>query len=317
MTTNDDKIVSEFSLINEGKEKLQAFFNQRFAELRSTTPLIRQRAQQDLVKLVRGEPEGTGVFPKESLEELRRIVAGKSDLALLLTNCPERPGVEKLESPPPEESYGYHLGQALYQIAHIDLLHTEQLFRQSHKEKVEGFHPGCHSLHRDLLTREGENDSPTAPNGEYIIFVSPYNGENSITDIVPLRKAIESIPEEERREIKVKATLVRHDSEWMDLQQVLEMLPRHPNNVGNRETEKVISAIEIPEDGHNVERLHEAIDDNYRGINLQPGNLLFVDEKNMFHQGNAGKGGAIMKIPPESAHSRILYHMAGGPAMPL
>ena len=314
------KIVSEFSLVPEGKQKLQEFFDERFSELRSEVPLIRERAQSDLVELIRGNPEGTGVFPKQALDELRLIVTGRSDLALLLTNCPERLDLEKTHEPAPEECYGYHLGQALYQMHKIDLIRTESLYRQSHKAKAPEdrhvIHPGAFLPHRDMLTANPESDvSEGSRSAEYIVFCSPYNGENSLTDIIDMKRAIASIPQETREKTQVKAMFVNDKSEWMNLNQVLALLSNHPNTVGDHAVHPVINAIEVPEDGFNAGLLEHAIHTCSESINMQPGNLLFVDEKQMFHQGGSGRGCDIIKIPQDNMHSRVFYHIAGAPSL--
>lgn len=304
------KILSEYYLLPKGRAKLQAFFEDNgganYKALKSYRPGRNSAAMDRLIALIKGEPEGTGVLPAEALATLRDILADKSDIALLIHTGAEIEGMGRRKNPKHQDTYSYYISKALYAICAAAETRTESVTRQSHKEYTP--YPFGHQLHTDRLTPEKNRDyDPAAPHGDYVMFTSPYNGENAVTEIVQLKQALEAIPSKERESTKV---LVHYSSDRHCRELTLEAL------LANIRSEKVncSCAIELSEDDPRLDKLRATMYEHSIAPNLQPGDILAVNEKNgMFHCAHRGEARSIAAIPKQNHHSRILFHISGAP----
>lgn len=313
------KIISEFYLNDDGKEYLQAFFDEHLRGLQSTTPAIRGYVTRKLADLLagKGEYEGNGVFPKELLEELTSIAQGTSDLALVIHNLPERDTKDVVGVYGVEYNYSYHIAAALDQITGAGLNSSDlHLSRSSHCSFLDKPVVGGH-IHRDLLDRRSDRkrDDPRFSDQQYIdclALACPINHEQAITQLIHIRKALESIPEETRKTSEVRVHFMkRFETQCtLTLEELLKKLT--PNSHAGNDINDIPASI-VPEIGSELEK---ALEKHSYKINLQSGSLLFFSEQQIFHIAHPGDPESIAMIPREQFLSRLLFHHSTGVPVP-
>jgi hypothetical protein len=281
MTKEPPKILEGFTLLPEGRKRLEHFFAAHFDALRRSDA----DAQQELQSLLRE------VLPLQSQERLKEIFSGTSDSALLIHGLPERKGLEKWAAEPkPQDTYSYFIGNAIHAMNGAVPKKTDLLVRHATDSisVIGGF------LHRDY-----PYETP------YVVFSSPYNGENAFIGVTNLEKAISSIPESDREKTIVKVSGYSGPDVKKNLNELLVQI-REPAMHG------IVTRISMfnvsdPAEMKLRRSLVEAVDRHSVKVNLQPGDLLFMDEDHMFHRAYRGDASAI---PPRNFVSRILVRNA-------
>ncbi len=313
MSDTPKKIVSEFSLLPEGKQRLEAFLIENLGDLQSFDDSTRNSAMQRLVNLLegKGEHENNGVLPKYIIDELKKVFSGEDEIAYLIRNCPEHDDIKDIPKPSEQNSYGYYIGRAICEMCNVKHSRTDTLTRTEHRRPlampVEGFR-----IHRDMST--SYLDDPTdiyskKPRGEYVIITCPYNGENSITEVIHLKQAIESLTEEQRQAITVKVRFNNSiEPESITLENLLTKLKPIKEQISA--CEPLLIQIE-PSSLLAAPEFNAAILANSAARNLQPGDHLIFNENNMFHRANRGDPDSIKRIPATAQYSRVLHHLSG------
>lgn len=286
----EHKIVCEFSLTPAGKKRLGDFLDGHIAVLKAGGHQAAE-AERQLQDLVRE------TFPPEALEELGKILSGKSEYALLVRNCPEHSG-KKFASE--QDAYSYHIGRAIYSISNARSIASRVRTRHRGEDHYDGELLGSH-IHRDFLT--GETPDRHA---EYVIFSSPYNDEHASTQVIQLRQALESIPGGKRPSVKIgvsqKHYITREEKETIcDVTRVIELLS-HPD-----------PGFFVSQVSCDHPSFYKAIAAHSARVNLQPGDLLVINENAMFHKAHEG---TVSHILLPTTVSRVIIHHAGGPALP-
>lgn len=318
MNDTKSKIISEFCLMPESKARLQAFFDERFEDLRSEDKAISHKALRDLAEVMVGakpgskeafDLKGDGALPREVLQELQNVLAGKSEYAFVIRNCPERDHKDMLY-PRPQDSYSYFIGRAIYEMWDDHYITTSKAYRQSQHNSNEV--PVGMMIHRDTLTeKRSEHENPNVPRGEYVTFVCPHNAENAVIEIIKLKEAIESLSEEQRQKIQVHALFGKKTQKIMTLAEVLEEVKPIKNTL--QSGKPLFQGINIIDDAYDVDALTDAISNNATTKNLQPGDVMVVNENTTYHMAHFGDEMMIHKIPKTQKFSRILYHISGAP----
>lgn len=273
-------------------------------ELQAESPAVQQQLR-DLVQ---------GTFPQEALEEMKRILAGNSEYAMIIHNAPERSQLQKRKTRiRPEETYSYHIGNALYELCGAKPVRALELERASHVRYAYIPHAEG-NIHRDMA-------GPVAPtlslprHGEILMLASPYNGERAPTEVIRLQHAIEEIPEDDRSRIRVNA-VVRTGTEMVHVEErsesLAQILDRIRNNRCREDGDLKGLAITARNQPEQDPQLVAALERNSQKIVLNPGDLLVFNERNIFHRAHGGDEAAIAAIPANNHKSRILVHVAGG-----
>ena len=168
-------------------------------------------------------------------------------------------------------------------------------------------------LHRDTIP--GWDSKGAGQLGEYIIFSCPHNPTYAVTEIVYLKRAIEQLSEEERNDIKVNITK-KEKQFWSDppkkisvnLNELLQLL-----TIKSPAHDDFVIGIDLITEGALADKFRKMMDDNSLKAYLRSGNVLIVDEKNMFHQAHEG----TLKIIHLNPISRYLIHHAGAATGPV
>jgi hypothetical protein len=289
------KILVEFCLMPEGREKLRAFLDANFTKLKSGD----RETQQELQNVI------SDVFPEQSLAEMRRVLRGESEYALLIKNCPERTGFEHQSAPKPEDAYSHHIGKALYKISGCRHLATLPVLRKSHQQNKNNIIG--RSIHRDFTEYSSES-------AQYIIFSAPYNGDHGLTQIINIQGAIASLPPNVQEHIRIRFNsgvegLDAQEGEY-NLRQLAEIL-RNPSSPQHH---RIQSIHRLTDKSQPLEHQWlEAIDRYSTKVDLRPGDLLVVNENGLFHRAHSGDSNMISQIPRSNTYSRFLLHQSGAP----
>ena len=281
------KIVSEFSLTQDGpdatKPKLQAFLDANYIKLCQDNP----ETIEALKNLLRDE-----ILPPDRLDELKKVLAGQSDFAVLIHNLPERPDLEKERITNEKHLYSYFIGNAIYSLCGAESTIPLMLRREA-KRKPSAPLVG-ENIHRDFL-----GGAPPS----HIIFSSPHNSEQALTELIHMRRAIEGITEEQRRAIMVE---IKTESSRKSYISLVDLLKDENNEFPNR-----IRSIDIlpSKDKASSNAFWESLKKNSVKINIQPGDLLIFCEDEMYHRAHSGT--PPTNIAPGTLYSRVFLHNAG------
>lgn len=294
-------------MMPDQKRELQAYLDANFEALKNGD----HDAKEGLKDAIRR------TFPREgaegnqvgSLEELGRILKGESEYALLIRNCPEREGLEHAKTFDAKDAYSFHIGNALYEMNQAEHV-WEHVFKRS-KSKPNRGEGLDYLIHRDAVPKP--NESNAIPDiGKYAIFSAPYNGEQAVTEVIHLRRALESLPEEVRRRIQVDVK-TRFISDWYDdispgnLDQVLQGLKIHPEQDGFVNDIRLVDS-NNPSD---IRQLDSAIKQYGKKIPLEIGDILILNEDSMFHRAHVGDLSIIEQLSQDT--TRWLIHNGGAP----
>jgi hypothetical protein len=309
VTDTEPKIIVPFSMMPKQKEALQAFLDAHFEDLK--------RGDRDTKLALQAKIRET--FPREkesgqigSLEEIKKMLAGESEYAVLVRNCPEREGLEHRKNPTPQDTYSYYLGQALFEMSGARHLGVSPLRRSSHIVKGKSEIVG-NEIHRDL-TRYAVNGLDVQ--SPYVVFSSPYNGEHAQTQLINLAKAIADLPEDVQQQVKVVFSQgesyiddeCKADRQVLTLKELLTIIKERPAESNQR-----IQLLN--EEDSLAKRFSESLKRHSAFIDMQPGDLLIENENSIWHRAYPGDQGAIKRIPPEQELSRFFLHNAGGPVL--
>lgn len=312
------KILNEFSITNDGKKTLQAFMESHIDQLANNDKETRKALKNVLAD----------ILPEEVIVELRKMFQGKSEYAVLIKNLPEA----DIDARCASSTYSFHIGSALYELCDVRSVTAAMAVRDSHKKSTEKNSEGDskmndqerpvgYELHRDSLV--GSDGIPA----RYIIFSAPYNGEHAATKVVDVCAAIQSLPEDVRAQLFVEVIDRKADAEIRALRNNREAQNRvetfgctleellgelqHPV-VSKRFVKNMLPLSDTHSDAY--KQLQKAMRKHTAKVDLQPGDLLVVDEERLFHRASLGDDGHIRNIPKERNYSRILLHNAGSPA---
>ncbi len=291
MTAKAPKILSEFTLLPEGKKALQNFFDANFQELCGIpNKQAAEKAQKELQELLKK------TLPKQFLRNLSNLLSDKSEYAILIHGLPENnlewAGLKGVNA---EDTYSYHIGKALYAMKNVAHIDTEVLVRRAGNGRTP---PGL------LIHRDNYPDAHMKFRGEFVIFSSPYNAENAMTEIIPMQYLIENIPEDVRKKIEVAVTGNFAGTRNYYLDELLDRLNTSRYSEDHIRKIALISEPESPE-GKVFTEKREKI---HIKKSIQPGDLLIINERNMFH--HAYLGDSANALNPEDI-SRIFMHHAG------
>jgi hypothetical protein len=301
------KIMLSYCLMPEGKKILGDFLDKNFEALKQGDPNTKQKLQ----KIIRE------TFPKESLEELQKILKGESEYALHITNCPERQGFEHAEKPEVKQSYSYYIGGALYEMNAARHLGGKFLWRHSHLFPKKS--PPAGYIHRDFAKQDAFLDveqQPVAADASspahYIIFSAPYNGEHAKTQIINVAQAILSIPPDLREKIRVNIQTFDESKERRNitLDKLLYFL-KHPAPGQNMDEQALFPS--QSQDPKLTQMFLDAVEKYSVKVDLQPGDLLALNENAVFHRAHNGVPEHIHVIPKSQKWSRVFMHNAGTP----
>lgn len=271
------KILSEFTVLPEYRDRLGDALAK--FELQKRLGNARGRALTDLDEAVQAN------LPGGVLEELGRIVRKESEYALLIHGLPER-------SAPP-----YYVNEIATSLLRIHKCKPAMISNRTRQttdvdiSKIDGF-----GVHRDFM------NAPLAG------FASPFNAEHAPTEIISLEHALNAMSPAARRQKRVTI-----ESQWLQsdgviepvygtvtAQDLLERLGKNAQAQGRFVT-GILSQ-------HGVDcALSDAIARTSTKVDLQPGDLLFVDEHVHFHRAHLGDKGLV---PPDTQTSRVLMRMA-------
>lgn len=311
MGSTAPKIIVEFSLTAQSKKQLQRFMDEHIDALSSSRPRERAGAMRALQEAVRE------TFPPEALAEYKKILAGDSEYALLVHNCPERKDLQNLKTKPANDAtYSEHIGNALYAMSGARHVRSEMLTRTTHIDTEPVRHDGVGSLHRDSLLESGDDKNP----GQFITFSSPYNGEHAVTELIHLRRAVLDLPPAERKEVKVMVStriggsfaglFDDRGTPPSSLEELLKELKKPTTSPG---FVMGVNLASDPKTNPSAAAFMQAFERRSALVDLQPGDLLVVNENQMFHRAHHGDQAKIEAIPPAQTYSRILLHNAGTP----
>lgn len=300
------KILVEFSLTNESKAILQNFFTKNFLMMRVSYPLFRKKLQQVIRE----------TFPKEALEEVESALTNGSGYAILVRNCPERTGFNQQQDALPEQSYSHFLGRALYEMFDVKHLDSLRLLRHNTK-KVQQKTVAADVIHRDGIARKEHLFSTQKIKGRYIILSSPLNDEHAVTEVFNIERAIASVPEHERQNIFIGVKLGDDEKYRRISLERLQHYLTHYTDISDRRSVSEVSRLEWDRADKKWKKTESAFNDALSAcsikVNLQPGDLLLLDEHSLFHGAQRGDVNKISQIPSKQLTSRFLIHNAGAP----
>jgi hypothetical protein len=237
------------------------------------------------------------VLPKEAQDALKEMFSGKSEQALLISNLPEREEMKTFEhkAPHASDAYSYYIGSALYEMYGISTIGAMPLTRERGTDP-DGINGS--SIHRDSTT------------ARYGGFAARYNGEHADTQVIDMIGMLEAIPAGQRRETKVEVVNNFCNGEMERVLSLDDLLMKlkseRPGNL------QFVRAIKPVSPSRFSREFEDAVDRYSAKIDLQPGQLLILDEGRMFHR--AHKGNASL-VPQDNRFTRILIRTAGTPDM--
>src|SRR5690606_4722504 len=157
MRTATPKILVEFSVLPKNKELLKQFLDANINNLISGIPETRRQ----LAALLK--------------DILPDILQKMPEHACLIQNLPEREALSGVVKIQPQDTYAYHIGNALYELCDARHIRSVISARSSHQKDIPAppAPPGSLSIHRDSL-RENESDKSSAV-GNYVAFSCPIN----------------------------------------------------------------------------------------------------------------------------------------------
>lgn len=277
MAKETSKILREYSLAPWGKQRLQAYFDLNFDALRSGDA----EAQKHLEEALRE------VLPKQSQTGMKKMFTGKSPYAVLIHNLPEREGLENNQIPPDKsDSYSFHIANALYRMHELKPGASEELVRDEDTRAARGG-----TIHRDFQGWAG--------------FAATYNGEHAPTEIIDMPKAIRDASPQMRKlqinELKRFYSDGERHAVRGTLQDVLPQLRKEKDGEGTFLL--VLAAADKREDA----KLEKILKPHSEMVDLQPGQLLLVNEHYIFHRGHMGHP----ELVENAAHTRIMVRTSG------
>lgn len=299
------KILSEFSLTPDAKKELQQFFDTHLHALRGPYD-ARAVAKDELKDVLRR------VLPEQAQQTLAEIMAGTSEYSLLIHNLPERAefiggGPIPLELQRPENVYCNHIGCAIYEMYGTKSAGIEMLAR-SPKRSSE-YKPFGSEIHRDVkrLRSDASQDQSYAA---YVIFASPHNQEEAVTEVLNLKKAIASISEEvrQRTEAHIYTRAQNEDpgetTPRVTLDQVLRQLDEPL--ISQDHIRKIV--LLSPPDSAEAKAFNDAVKRFGADVPLKHGDLLVLNQHKIFHRAHAGN---VEAIDPGRRASRIFFANIG------
>jgi hypothetical protein len=163
-------------------------------------------------------------------------------------------------------------------------------------------------IHRDVPFRPGVSGDES-PCVEYVMFSCPHNAENAVTEVINVKKAIESIAPEMREKTEVRVETMDLNRKGgnvvrCNLNQALAVLS---NPIESLDNFREISLLADPV-GAEGKAFNEAIAKHGALVNLQPGDMLVLNQHKIFHRAHSGH-------PEMIAHphmlSRLLFANSG------
>jgi hypothetical protein len=299
-TLTEDKFVNGFSLIPEGKQKLQIYLDTHYRELCAEDKKKDKPALRGLATLL------DSVLPDDAKKTLHNVLINNSDRVVLIHNFPELEGLEndiEVNSRTAYKAYTYFLGNAIYEKYGYESKGTRLITRKSHDPDAAAIDRGADPKKTDRMHRDRY--------GTHIIFSSPYNGESAHTSIIRVVKAIESVPEELQKKIHIKVGKNKNGQYIvMRLDKMLEQLKTEQMDRGRLIKLFIATSDSDPEA---IKILQKHIDRNACKLPIDKGTIAIICEKELFHASNPGDPDEISKIPLDQKHSRIFIHNASAP----
>lgn len=323
-TEKNPEILTEWTLLPQNTAKLQVFLAANIDALRrGNDPMVKQ-ALQALIR---------DTFPKEALDDLAMLLSGNSDHAVLIHGLPEidKTWVMKREKTAADETYGYHIGQALYEINGVRSSFMTTLRRSPYESdsmdliaKQSRFAADILHCDRFLTKIDGQ-----AVKSRFLALHCPVNAVKAPTEIVAIKKALAS----ERNTTLPTSTKVKvryhqpteaiantasdnPNSKIISLNDLKRMINEEPQDPLAPHIDLIASPRLYDDVPLDEKEMNEIFVGYRKPIILEHGDLLLIDQDGphaMFHRANPGSPEAIDSIPYGTVTGRVIVHHTGAP----
>lgn len=274
-----EKILIEFSLTPESRQRLQEFLDTNLENFKRDLRLYRDSTQQQLNRVIQE------IFPKEALKELKKIIKGKSEYALLIHNCPERNTTNDINFP--ADTYCYYISRAFYEIFGTESVRTGVFKRRKGDIEIAGG-----GLHSDL--EDG---------GKIVTFSAPLNLEEAPTTLIRKKSVFTALPSHRR----IEAVLKKRAMTLLD-----ERFSGTPKQLEEKLKSRTVG-YEVDLDNVDTDReLVNAVAHHKRDVFLGPGDILVFDKDVFLHKANPGDRN-IISHQPSGTVTRVFFDHSAAP----